>query len=235
MILRLLRTRRWDLVGLAAAAGAIVAAWLLLSSHHPAVLRVSSAGVVPVPTLSSAAAQLAASSPAASPSIPDRSVSDPPASSTPTPSVRPEELTIPALGVIAQVEPAGVTAAGALELPPDPAEVSWWVGGASPGDQTGSVVIAGHVDSAASGLGALARLADLVPGDLVGVQGEGGSVTYRVTGRRQYLKSQLPAASIFARDVAPRLVLITCSGRFDRATGHYADNTVVYAVPVSSS
>jgi hypothetical protein len=148
-------------------------------------------------------------------------------------SVRPEELTIAALGVVAQIEPEGVTAAGALQLPSDPAQVSWWVGGASPGDPTGSVVIAGHVDSAVSGLGALARLSDLAPGDLVGVQGEGGSVTYRVTGRRQYLKSQLPAASIFANNVAARLVLITCSGRFDRATGHYEDNTVVYAVPVN--
>jgi sortase (surface protein transpeptidase) len=151
------------------------------------------------------------------------------------PSMRPEELTIPALGVVAQIEPAGVTAAGALQLPADPAKVSWWVGGAAPGDTTGSVVIAGHVDSAASGLGALARLSDLAPGNLVGVQGEGGSVTYRVTGRRQYLKSQLPAASIFAQDVAARLVLITCSGPFNRATGHYADNTVVYAVPLNSS
>ena len=148
--------------------------------------------------------------------------------------MRPEELTIPSLGVVAQIEPAGVTATGALQLPADPAQVSWWVGGASPGDLTGSVVIAGHVDSAASGLGALARLADLVPGNLVGVQGEGGSVTYRVTGRRQYLKSQFPAASVFAHGVAARLVLITCSGRFDRATGHYEDNTVVYAVPVST-
>jgi sortase (surface protein transpeptidase) len=157
------------------------------------------------------------------------------AASTAIPSVRPEELTIPALGVIAQIEPAGVTPAGALQLPSDPAQVSWWASGARPGDATGSVVIAGHVDSAATGLGALARLSDLAPGNLVGVQGEGGSVTYRVTGRRQYLKSQLPATSIFAQDVAARLVLITCSGRFDRATGHYQDNTVVYAVPVNHS
>lgn len=145
--------------------------------------------------------------------------------------MRPEELTIPSLGVVASVEAGGVTAAGALQLPSDPAQVSWWVGGARPGDPTGSVVIAGHVDSAATGLGALARLSELAPGSVVQVQGEGGSMTYRVTGRRQYLKSELPTAAIFSQQVAARLVLITCSGRFDRSTGHYEDNTVVYAVP----
>jgi hypothetical protein len=148
--------------------------------------------------------------------------------------VHPEELIIPAIGVNAQVEPAGVTAAGALQLPTDPARVSWWVGGATPGDPAGSVVVAGHVDSAVAGLGALARLGDLVPGNLVTIGGEGGSMTYRVTGRRQYLKSALPAASIFAQGVAARLVLITCGGWFDRSTGHYQDNTVVYAVPVGA-
>ena len=34
------------------------------------------------------------------------------------------------------------------------------------------------------------------------------------------------------RDVAHRLVLITCSGSFDRSTHRYADNLVVTAAPV---
>ena len=47
----------------------------------------------------------------------------------------------------------------------------------------------------------------------------------------RYAKASLPAADVFARDVEPRLVLVTCGGAFDPATRHYADNVVAYAVP----
>jgi hypothetical protein len=48
---------------------------------------------------------------------------------------------------------------------------------------------------------------------------------------RTYPKETGLPASAFARDGAPRLVLITCGGPFDAATGNYEDNVVVYATP----
>lgn len=54
---------------------------------------------------------------------------------------------------------------------------------------------------------------------------------YRVTGRRQFPKSSLPANAVFSQDVEERLVLITCGGRFDRARRRYDDNIVIFAVP----
>jgi hypothetical protein len=97
---------------------------------------------------------------------------------------------------------------------------------------TASVVIDGHVDSAARGLGALFALREARPGDEIQLTSAVEVATrYTVVGRRSYAKATLPVAEVFARGVGPRLVLITCGGPFNQATGHYADNIVVYAVP----
>ena len=57
-----------------------------------------------------------------------------------------------------------------------------------------------------------------------------GRLTYVVQAVRSYPKAALPV-EVFDRSGAPRLVLITCGGSFDRRTRHYADNIVAYAVP----
>ena len=44
-------------------------------------------------------------------------------------------------------------------------------------------------------------------------------------------KDALPADRLFARDVPPRLALVTCGGEFDARARAYADNVVVIAVP----
>ena len=60
---------------------------------------------------------------------------------------------------------------------------------------------------------------------------DGRTLAYRVVARRQLGKADLPA-DLFARGGPPRLVLVTCGGRFDRTTRHYTDNVIVYAEPV---
>ena len=46
-------------------------------------------------------------------------------------------------------------------------------------------------------------------------------------------KENLPT-DIYSVRGRPRLVLVTCGGRFDQAAGHYVDNVVVTAVPLAS-
>jgi hypothetical protein len=59
----------------------------------------------------------------------------------------------------------------------------------------------------------------------------GGSIyVYRVTSLRTFRKRASPT-SIYSGTGPPRLVLVTCGGPFDRASGHYRDNVVVTAVP----
>jgi sortase (surface protein transpeptidase) len=102
----------------------------------------------------------------------------------------------------------------------------------APGATSGSILIAGHVDSARVGRGALFSLPKARPGQRVQVTSADGSVhAYRVVSVHIYPKRALPT-SVYALDGAPRLVLVTCGGPFDEATGHYLENIVVTAVPV---
>ncbi|HYH29296.1 MAG TPA: class F sortase [Pseudonocardia sp.] len=157
-------------------------------------------------------------------------VATPPAGApTGTPPV---ELLLPARDVRAPVVAVTTGPTGALLVPEPPSTVGWWSPSALAGSAAGTTVLAGHVDSAAAGLGALAVLRHVAVGEEVVVRGaDGREIGYRVTARRQYAKAELPP-EVFDAGGPPRLVLITCGGAFDRATRHYTDNVVVFADPV---
>ena len=142
--------------------------------------------------------------------------------------VAPTLVTLP--GVTARVVRAAVTG-GALDIPEDVDEVGWWTGGAGVTSRSGTIVLAGHVDSARQGLGAFATLRHVPVGTHVRVSAGGASRSFVVTGRRSYAKSQGLPASLYAQDVALRLVLITCTGAFDPVKRSYDDNLVLYAAP----
>lgn len=137
-------------------------------------------------------------------------------------------------GTTVPVERADVDATGALVVPDDPARAGWWTGGARVGEPFGSVVIAGHIDSARFGIGRLAALRDVVPGDEVVVAGDGSTmVRYRVESAVRIPKADLGAESALFDQAGPhRLVLVTCDGEFDRSARRYADNLVVTALRV---
>jgi Sortase domain len=138
----------------------------------------------------------------------------------------PTALAIPALRVQATVVPVD-SSSEILGVPADPAQVGWWNRSAPPGAASGSVVIDGHIDSAATGPGAFFQLADL----LIITTTIGDRRNYAVTGRRTYLKANGLPPDLFATTGPPRLVLITCGGSFDHSTGSYSHNIVVFAAP----
>jgi len=145
----------------------------------------------------------------------------------------PARVRVAALGIDAPVVPVGIDVAqGVLGVPPSIHTVGWWRDGAIPGSASGTVMIAGHVDSAAAGPGAFFRLRHATRGDRVEVTTTGGRhLAYRVVSIRNYPKRALPTA-VWTRQGAARLVLVTCGGPFDRKAGHYRDNVVVTAVPI---
>ncbi|WBB47230.1 class F sortase [Verrucosispora sp. WMMA2044] len=148
--------------------------------------------------------------------------------------VRPVRLRIPAIGVTARVDPVGVDErTQEFDVPPSVDEIGWYRYGPGLEAESGSVVIAGHVDSADQGRGAFYRLRELTPGDTVTATGEDGTErTYRVVAREEYDKTKIPLERYFARDGRPRLTLITCGGPFDAEARRYRDNIVVTASPV---
>jgi sortase (surface protein transpeptidase) len=103
------------------------------------------------------------------------------------------------------------------------------------GDAFGSVVIAGHVDSAKHGLGVMAQLGKVRKGQVVELRSGGRRLRYQVTARMSLPQAQLAArADAFRQNVPPRLVLITCGGAFDSVRHRYQDNLIVYARPMAS-
>jgi hypothetical protein len=148
-------------------------------------------------------------------------------------ALAPTRVKIDSVGIDATASAVAIdTAKGVLGVSPDIHHTGWWADGAQPGDRTGAVVIAGHVDRANVGPGAFFHLKDANPGDRVQVATAGGrAFAYRVVSVKSYLKSQLPT-DVWSRSGPARLVLVTCGGPFDHKTRHYRDNIVLTAVPV---
>lgn len=176
--------------------------------------------------------RLASAAPSAEPSV---GASVPVLSGAlPTDSVvPPARLVITKIGLNARVTPVGVQD-GDFAVPPSVDVVGWYKFGPGLEATAGSIVVAGHVDSAQQGQGAFFKLRDLGPGDRITVTGTDGRVyAFGVVAREIYSKQSIPLDRYFARDGAPRLTLITCGGPFDATTRHYRDNVVVTAQPLS--
>ncbi len=144
----------------------------------------------------------------------------------------PTRLRIEALALDAPVIPVGVDERGELAIPADVDTVGWYRYGSAAGSATGSVVLAGHVDSAQQGVGAFRALWSAEPGTMIHLdRNNGGPLTYRVVSRETFGKNAIPLTALFATTGAPRLTLITCGGPFDSESLSYTDNVVVTAVP----
>ena len=157
-------------------------------------------------------------------------------------------------GVTAPISADPLTEAGDLFVPPDPRAVSWAREDAAPGAHRGTAILVGHVNSVIDGelvRGALSDLAEYAV-ERVGeefrvVLADGRELAYRITGGEQHDKDELAArpelrAVLYdqrsAFGPAPgsgRLVLVSCGGAFDRATGNYEDNVFLFALPVRTS
>jgi Sortase domain len=147
----------------------------------------------------------------------------------------PARVRVPRIGIDAPVVPVTVRPDGLLAVPSDVRTAGWWSAGARAAAPSGTVVLAGHVDSARQGSGAFFGIRALEPGDRVVLSSvDGRAAAYTVAARRQYPKSALPIRQVFDQDTTPRLVLVTCGGAFDRGTRHYSDNVVIYALPAPS-
>ena len=160
---------------------------------------------------------------------------EPPAEATSTRPVtdervevrRPVSIAIPAAGVDARVVPVGLRADRTMEVP-EVDLAGWYEPGPRPGD-AGPAVIVGHVDSR-DGPAVFFRLGDLRRGDRIEVGQQGGGARLFVVERvERRPKEALPTERIWNRTSEPVLRLITCGGSFDRSTGHYRDNIVVFA------
>ncbi len=162
-----------------------------------------------------------------------------PGAKTEGPSLRrsmPVSVDIPAIGVNSKLLYLGVNSDGTVQVPSlvtSAGEAAWYKYSATPG-HIGTSVIEGHVDSY-QGPAVFFRLGALRPGDTVDVTlADGVTAIFRVTGVRQYLKTEFPAKAVYGQTDYAALRLITCGGTFDYATGHYLSSVIVFASLASS-
>jgi sortase (surface protein transpeptidase) len=140
-------------------------------------------------------------------------------------------VVIPRIAVAAPLMRLGLGPGRRMQVPEDFSVAGWYVGGPRPGEP-GPAVIAGHVDSR-RGPAVFYRLAELREGDVVVVRYSGGtSVRFRVERIERHPKAAFPTSRVYGRTAGAKLRLITCGGAFDRASGHYRDNVIVFASAV---
>ena len=139
----------------------------------------------------------------------------------------PARLKIPAIGVDAAIESVGQTSAGAMDVPRNVKNVAWYNLGAVPGTP-GNSVISGHYDDT-KGPAVFYKLGKLKAGDrVVVVGGDQVERTFAVISVETHPYNKSPITRIFGFDLETDLNLITCGGRFNKATRNYSQRTVVY-------
>jgi sortase (surface protein transpeptidase) len=147
-------------------------------------------------------------------------------------AARPLRIVIPSISVSAPVIPLGLNADRTLEVPDGWDDAGWYVDGPEPGER-GPAVVAGHVDST-SGPAVFYRIGELHPGQRISVErADGSSVGFRVRAVERWPKDRFPTRRVYHPTRGSALRLITCGGSFDESTGHYLDNTIVYAARMS--
>jgi hypothetical protein len=143
----------------------------------------------------------------------------------------PVQVSIPSLEIASDLLTVGVQPDGTLQVPqpgPDYDNAAWFDGSPRPG-AAGPAVIEGHVDGV-HGPSVFHELGRLAPGAQVLVtRADGSSVTFVVDAVRSFPKDDFPTLEVYGNTPGPELRLLTCGGQFDRTTGHYTDNTVVFA------
>lgn len=143
---------------------------------------------------------------------------------------QPVRLTIPSIGVDADIESVGLSwrGNGEMGVPTNFTDVGWYNGGVLPG-MPGNAVIDGHLDGKDVPRAVFYDLDRLQPGDVVEVMDEeGNTLTFRVV-RSALYDYDAPTADIFTGDASQaRLNLITCAGDWDTTAKLYDKRIVVF-------
>ncbi|MFF4807912.1 class F sortase [Micromonospora chersina] len=151
--------------------------------------------------------------------------------STGLPRSTPTTISIPRIGVQAEIMTLGLNPDGTAQVPPleQAMKAGWYSPGPSPGEE-GNAVIVGHVDSAKLGPAVFFNLGALGKGDTISIAREDGSaVTFTVTEVKSYPKTAFPTELVYGPSATPGLRVVTCGGAFDESSHSYVDNVIAFA------
>jgi sortase (surface protein transpeptidase) len=146
--------------------------------------------------------------------------------SAPVRSPEPTHLSIPSIDAESSLVKTDLNSDGTLETPPvqAPLQASWYGRFGRPGETGRPMIILGHVDGNRQ-KGIFYRLKELQNGQSIIVD----NVTYKVYEVMQVDKDSFPTERVYSETIVPELRAITCGGIFNRSSGHYEDNWIVFA------
>jgi sortase A len=154
-----------------------------------------------------------------------------PPSKEETAAIASMRLVIPKIKVDARVQEVGLTSKGNMAAPRNFSDVGWYKYGAFPGE-TGSAVLAGHVNNGVALPAVFSRLDDLGIGDDIYIRTKDGKeLHYRVSGHTVYDFDSSPP-EVFNENDGKYLKLITCTGTFMKDLRTHDKRLVVKAVLV---
>lgn len=160
---------------------------------------------------------------------PEASGESTPSTASALPRSVPLRLEVPRIGVRTSLMSLAKNADQTVETPPlsRARQAGWYRLGPSPGSR-GAAVIIGHVDSV-RGPAVFYRLGELRPGDLVSVlRADGRTAVFRIDSVERVDKNRFPTQRVYGDPGYAAIRLVTCGGRFDRASGHYTDNVIAF-------
>ncbi|MEI7631806.1 MAG: class F sortase [bacterium] len=141
----------------------------------------------------------------------------------------PLKIDIPSIAVGANIQKVGLLANGTIETPDVLSGlVGWYQYGPTPGE-LGPSVLVGHVDSY-KGPSVFWNLSKLNIADVVNItRSDGIMVQFIVSRIAQYDQDNFLTDEVYGNIDHAGLRIITCGGTFNHFTGHYSQNTVIYA------
>lgn len=142
----------------------------------------------------------------------------------------PVKLWIKSINLRAWIDQIGLAPDGTMRAPSYARadHAAWYRLGPAPGE-VGPAVIVGHVDSRGD-VAVFFYLSRMRPGDKIEItRADGRVVTFTTDSISSYAKTDFPTQLVYGATSYPALRLITCGGDFDRSTGNYVDDVVVFA------
>ncbi|KKW35556.1 MAG: Peptidase C60 sortase A and B [Candidatus Adlerbacteria bacterium GW2011_GWA1_54_10] len=154
-----------------------------------------------------------------------------PPAATAAGAIVPARLRVPSLGIDAGVEQVGKRGDGAMGIPQDYDDVSWYMFGGKPGGQ-GNAVFAGHINNSRTRSGVFANLSRIGIGDYIMItDAEGKTLIYVVREIQVVPADNAPAEEVFKTSGPSQVVLITCEGDWMPEERTFDKRLIVIARP----
>lgn len=148
-----------------------------------------------------------------------------------TESAYPIRLVIPKLDIDAKIQQVGITKKGNMAAPNNFVDVGWYKYGTLPG-QTGSAIIAGHVDNGIALPAVFSRLEELKEGDDIYITMQDYELLHFSVTKSNIYDFDSKDNDVFTEDSGKLLKLITCTGAWLQKDKTHDSRLVVSAILV---